>query len=144
MQRGNPRMSPEALLVSATGICKGFRRKAVLEGAALEARAGEAVALVGENGAGKTTLLRICAGLIPADSGEVRVRGPIGYCPQDPGVFELLTAEEHLVLFGRAWGCHARKPWPRVGASSRDSGFPLEERGTARNLSAGTKQKLNL
>ncbi|HYT78305.1 MAG TPA: ABC transporter ATP-binding protein [Actinomycetota bacterium] len=137
-------MSPEALLVSATGICKGFRRKAVLEGAALEARAGEAVALVGENGAGKTTLLRICAGLIPADSGEVRVRGPIGYCPQDPGVFELLTAEEHLVLFGRALGLPRKEALAQGRALLDGFGFPLEERGAARDLSAGTKQKLNL
>ena len=137
-------MSPEAVRVSATGICKGFGGKAVLEGAALEVRAGEVVALVGENGAGKTTLLRICAGLIPAESGEVRVKGSIGYCPQEPGVFELLTAEEHLVLFGRALGLPRRKALAQGQSLLEGFGFPLGERGAARDLSAGTKQKLNL
>lgn len=137
-------MSPEAVLVSASGICKGFGRKAVLQHAALEVRAGEAVALVGENGAGKTTLLRICAGLIPADSGEVRAMGPIGYCPQDPGVFELLTAEEHLVVFGRALGLPRTEALAQGRSLLDGFGFPLGEPGAVRDLSAGTKQKLNL
>ena len=50
-------------LLAASGIGKRFGRKLVLEDAALSAKSGEAVAIVGENGAGKSTLLRICAGL---------------------------------------------------------------------------------
>src|SRR5437899_3219548 len=92
------------VLLRAHGITKRFGRRKVLDGAALEAAAGEAVALVGENGAGKTTLLRICAGLERADAGEVGVSGRIGYCPQEPGLLDLLTAGEHLVLFGAAAG----------------------------------------
>jgi molybdate transport system ATP-binding protein len=42
---------------------------------ALELEAGETVALVGPNGGGKTTLVEALCGLLPLDSGEVRVGG---------------------------------------------------------------------
>ena len=132
------------MLLSAAGIVKAFGRRPVLEDASLGVRAGEVVALVGENGAGKTTLLRICAGLLPVDSGRVRVAGRIGYCPQEPGVFELLTATEHMVLFGRAVGLRRQKALAHGRAILESFGFPSEERLPARDLSGGTKQKLNL
>jgi ABC-2 type transport system ATP-binding protein len=137
-------MSAGPLLLSATGIVKAFRRRPVLEDASLGVRAGEAVALVGENGAGKTTLLSICAGLVPMDAGQVRVAGRIGYCPQEPGVFELLTAGEHLVLFGRAMGLRRQEALSKGREILGGFGFPSDERLPARDLSGGTKQKLNL
>ena len=93
-----------AVLLRAAGIDKRFGPRLVLGGVDLDVGAGEAVALVGENGAGKTTLLRICAGLLRPDAGVVTRSAPIGYCPQEPGLFDLLTPVEHLVLFGQAIG----------------------------------------
>lgn len=90
--------------LSAREVTKRFGRKLVLQDASLEARPGEAVALVGENGSGKTTLLRISAGLLAADEGRVELSGRVGYCPQVPGLLNLLTADEHLLPFGRATG----------------------------------------
>lgn len=133
---------PVALV--AKGVSKRFGGKAVLEDVDLDLRPGEAVALVGENGAGKTTLLRICAGLLRADSGTVRVPGTIGYCPQDAGVLDLLTADEHMVLFGRAAGL-TRKTAVREGRRNLERfGFPAREHAVAKDLSGGTRQKLNL
>ncbi|HEX6262203.1 MAG TPA: ABC transporter ATP-binding protein [Actinomycetota bacterium] len=130
--------------LAANGISKRFGRKAVLEDVSLALRPGEAVALVGENGAGKTTLLRICAGLLRADSGTVHVPGRIGYCPQDAGVLDLLTADEHMVLFGRAAGL-SRESALREGRRNLEwFGFPRQERAVAKDLSGGTRQKLNL
>jgi ABC-2 type transport system ATP-binding protein len=115
---------PPAL--SARGITKRFGRKVVLDGVDLDVWPGEAVALVGENGAGKTTLLRICAGLLAADAGEMRVSGAVGYCPQDAGLLDLLTADEHLLLFGRA--TRQSREGALGGTETLETfGFPLGE-----------------
>ena len=128
----------------AHGIAKQFRRTTILDGVNLEVRGGEVVALTGENGAGKTTLLRICAGLLRADAGTVRVGGRIGYCPQASGLFELLTADDHLVMFARGVGMSRADGLRRGHAILEEFGFPLDERLAIRDLSGGTRQKLNL
>jgi ABC-type multidrug transport system ATPase subunit len=128
----------------ATGISKRFGRTVILHDVNLEVRAGEVIALTGENGAGKSTLLRICAGLLRADEGTVRVGGRIGYCPQATGLFELLTADDHLVMFGRGAGMNREEGLRRGRAILAEFDFPLREKLVTRDLSGGTRQKLNL
>jgi len=140
---GQPRQATSPALTAA-GVSKRFGRRVVLEGACLQARKGQAVAIVGENGAGKTTLLRICAGLLVPDTGAVEVRGRIGYCPQDPGVLDLLTVDEHLELFGRARDLPpeaALQAGHQILAGLR---FPVGDKTVAGHLSGGNRQKLNL
>jgi ABC-type multidrug transport system ATPase subunit len=130
------------LLVSQ--VTKQFGRTTILHDVDLTVHGGEVVALTGENGAGKTTLMRICAGLIRCDAGEVRVSGPIGYCPQAPGLFELLTADDHLVMFGRGAGIGRSESLRRGHEILEEFGYPRHERSVTRDLSGGTRQKLNL
>lgn len=131
--------------LEASGVSKRFGHKIVLDDVDLQVAPGEAVALVGENGSGKTTLLRICAGFLAPDSGEVRAPGRIGYCPQDAGVLDLLTADEHMVLFGRAVGLTRQAALHEGKQILELFGFPTREAHTvARDLSGGTRQKLNL
>ena len=132
------------MVVRAEGVAKRFGRKVVLDGVDLVVHVGEAVALVGENGAGKSTLLRICAGLLQPDAGAVSVDGGVGFCPQTPGVLELLTADEHLILFGAAAGLTRAAAVERGRGLLDELGFPARERSVARLLSGGTRQKLNL
>ena len=131
-------------LLQATGIAKRYGRKVVLRDQTLRVGTGEAVALVGENGAGKTTLLRICAGLLAADSGRVEVAGRIGYCPQEPGLLELLTADEHLVYFGRGLDLSRARALDDGRRLLAEFGFDARDETVVRQLSGGTQQKLNL
>ena len=56
-------------------IAKRFDDVVALADASLTLRPGSVHALLGENGAGKTTLMRVAFGMLPPDSGTVRVAG---------------------------------------------------------------------
>ena len=138
------RAQREGDLLTAAAIEKRYRGRIVLDNASLSLASGEVVALVGENGAGKSTLLRICAGLVRPDAGELSVAGRIGYCPQEPGLLELLKIDEHLRLFGAAVGLTGAAAVTRGRELMSEVGFPAQDEATARELSGGSRQKLNL
>ena len=144
-------VNPVARL-QATEITKSYRRGiwprrrelAVLRGADLVVGAGEVVGLVGENGSGKSTLMKILVGALAADGGHVWVSGRMGYCPQEPVLYQRLTCDEHLELFGVAYGMDGRA----VASSAEDLYTTLDfghwRTTRAEELSGGTRAKLNL
>ncbi|MBE1484589.1 ATP-binding cassette domain-containing protein [Plantactinospora soyae] len=140
-----PRQHPPGpVRLDVRGISKRYRRRPVLTGVDLTVRAGEIAAVVGANGAGKSTFLRICAGLISPDQGQVRVHGTLGYCPQSGGTNDYLYPDEHFVLVGAGRGL----PRATARAAGREHAAALDwdpaGRTQARQLSGGTRQKLNL
>ena len=64
-------------LVAVHRICKAFGDQQVLTDVSFEVASGEVLGLIGPNGADKTTLLECIAGLLSADTGEVRWRGSL-------------------------------------------------------------------
>ncbi|WP_246849712.1 sugar ABC transporter ATP-binding protein [Rubellimicrobium arenae] len=63
------------MLLSIRGLDKSFGGTPALSDVALDLRAGEVHALMGENGAGKSTLIRVLAGVSPADRMDARLDG---------------------------------------------------------------------
>lgn len=139
-------------VLAASGIVKTYTRGIwprrtsleVLRGADLTLMPGEIVGLVGENGSGKSTLMKILVGSIDRDRGVVRTSGSVGYCPQDPILYERLTCDEHFGLFGRAYGMT-----DELVETARDEiyetlGFAEWRDSRVEELSGGTRAKLNL
>ena len=102
---------------------------------------GEMIGVVGENGAGKTTLLRIVAGLLPASAGAVEIHGRLGYCPQESQTHAALTVAQNIEWFAAAYGMPDAGP---ADALMRRLGFEQYRHALVRDLSGGTRQKLNL
>lgn len=69
---------------------------------------GEALGVRGRNGAGKSTLLQLLAGVISPDSGSVvqdeRIKGRVGYLPQEIALYETLSCLDNLRFWGRVYG----------------------------------------
>ncbi len=100
--------------LAAEGLCAGYGDAKVLSDLSLQVAPGEMVAVLGRNGAGKTTALMAIAGLVPTDSGTVRVGGAdltraspgarvaagLVSVPDDRGLFPSLSVAEHFSLVG--------------------------------------------
>ncbi|MDR1280592.1 MAG: sugar ABC transporter ATP-binding protein [Opitutaceae bacterium] len=65
----------ETMLLRMQNIHKRFPGVYALDSVALELRAGEIHALLGENGAGKSTLIKILGGIYHADEGKIFING---------------------------------------------------------------------
>jgi energy-coupling factor transport system ATP-binding protein len=78
------------VLVDADGVRFGYQRgEPVVRDIALQAKAGERIALVGPNGSGKTTLARLLVGLLRPDHGRIELAG------EDPSRVPAATLARH-------------------------------------------------
>ncbi|MDA8429261.1 MAG: ABC transporter ATP-binding protein [Geobacteraceae bacterium] len=97
-------------------ICKTYhseRRRTVLavRGLSLQVMRGEIYGCIGPNGAGKSTSIKLLLDLIRPDSGSITINGlpvsneasraSVGYLPENPYLYDFLTAREYLAYVGR-------------------------------------------
>jgi len=97
-------------VLQIASLTKSYGEQRALESVGFSVHEGEVFGLIGPNGAGKTTLLEAIAGLLPADSGEVRFcnqllplrrrREAIFYLPDGVRPYGDQTAEQVLAFFG--------------------------------------------
>lgn len=144
-------MSP---ILQVIGLVKQFPGGEGVDDISFHIDGGETVGFLGANGAGKTTTLRCLAGLYRPDQGNISVRGnnpgsvqaqySTVFIPDNPFLYPLLTAGEHLQFRAKAFGISGKKVKETVLEVLQK--VKLEEyidRPTG-NLSRGQKQRIIL
>ncbi|WP_341989697.1 ABC transporter ATP-binding protein [Azorhizobium sp. AG788] len=147
----------QPILLDIQGLTTGYGDVEVVRDADLSFRQGVMTAIIGSNGAGKSTVIKAAAGLLPAWSGRILVRGTditreagyrrlsrgIAYVPQGRIVLPEMTVRENLELGGYTLGSDRRRL--REAIDRLCGLFPiLGERMSqlAGNMSGGEQQML--
>lgn len=145
-----------APMLEVHGLVKRYGARVALAGVSLQLPAGQFTALLGPNGAGKTTLFQVLTGLFAADAGEVLVAGTslranapaalrhIGVVFQQPALDLDLTVWRNLKLQADLHGLTAAQAKERITAGCTQLGIAAELHRRARELSGGTRRKVEL
>lgn len=139
-------------MIEIEELVKNYEGFTAVDGLSMKVERGEILGLVGPNGAGKTSTLRCLAGIIPATAGRIRICGfdldedPIearqrlAFVPDEPHLFDHLTAWDHILLFSRIYNvpdgpARGEELLRENDLADQHDAFPGE-------LSRGMKQKL--
>lgn len=134
-------------------ISKTYGPDRVLDAVDVEAPAGVTLSVLGESGSGKTTLLVIAAGLVPPDSGAVKLDGRdvtrlppekrgMVYLHQEALLFPHLDVLDNVAFGLRVRGLRGAEVEDRAEEMLRDLGLLDHARKKPPQLSGGQKQRV--
>jgi ABC-2 type transport system ATP-binding protein len=142
--------------IALHGVSRRFGDFTAVDEVSFTVADGEIVGLLGHNGAGKTTLIRVINGLLPANEGQVRVRGldPVadgaevrrstGVLTEYPALDEFLTTRENLEVYAAINSLDPTVAGVRIEELLHRLGLWEKRDEPARELSAGLKQRVAL
>lgn len=100
-------------MLEVVNLSKSYGKTEAVKNVSFKVEKGEIAVLAGPNGAGKSTIIKSIAGLLKY-KGEISICGynnksiqgknELGYIPEMPSLFPLLTVNEHLTLMAHAFG----------------------------------------
>lgn len=144
------------ILLKVEGLVKRYQEREVLRSITFDIAPGEIVALAGANGAGKSTLVksilgllkvqegRIAIGPMAAEPGSMEARRLIAYVPEQPLLYNDLTAWEHLRYVAMLYGLSQERFAGRVEQLLRALRLWEDRDLDPLQMSKGMKQKLSL
>ena len=138
-------------MLNVSHLTKKYHRFVADDNLTFMVNDGETAVLAGPNGAGKSTAIKCIAGLLRFE-GEIEICGfknksieakqILGYVPEIPAPFELLTVWEHMEFIARAyklenWEDRAKKLMHRLELEDK-----IDKLG--KELSKGMQQKISI
>jgi len=100
-------------MLEVSKLSKRYGKTEAVKNVSFKVEEGEIAVLAGPNGAGKSTIIKSIAGLLKYD-GNIKICGYnnktlegkrlLGYIPEMPALFPLLTINEHITLMAHAFG----------------------------------------
>jgi ABC-2 type transport system ATP-binding protein len=143
-------------MLKVDGLCKSYGKKTALGGISLHIPAAAMVALLGPNGAGKSTLMQLLTGLFSPDQGQIQMLGHdlarhpslalagMGVVFQQTALDLDLSVNANLLFHTDLHGLARRDAKQRIADGLANMGLPDIGRDLVRNLSGGTKRKVEL
>jgi ABC-2 type transport system ATP-binding protein len=113
-------------VISCHDLTKRYGAVTAVDGLSLEVPKGSICAFLGPNGAGKSTTVKMLSGLLAPTSGVAAVCGfnvasqplevkrRVGVLPENLGLFDDLTIEEHLLLTADVYGISKHEADARI------------------------------
>jgi ABC-2 type transport system ATP-binding protein len=144
---------PESI-IHTQDLCRSFGTIKAVDGLSMDVPAGIVFGFLGPNGAGKTTTIHLLLGILEPSQGRARVLGfdtrkqadeirkKSGVLLEFSGLYERLSAEDNLDLYGRIY--HMSAPERKARAKELLTHLELWDRRKEKvgNWSRGMKQKI--
>jgi len=138
-------------MVTVNNLTKKYGKFTACDNIDININASEIAILLGPNGAGKSTLIKSICGLLRftgkvyidgADNRSLEAKRVLGYVPEFPTPYPMLTVEEHLEFIARAYRL---KDWEE-NANSLINRFDLNDKRNklGKELSKGMQQKVSV
>jgi ABC-2 type transport system ATP-binding protein len=143
-------------MLEIRSVNKRYGSLVALDGISLEIARGEFFGLLGPNGAGKSTLMSLIAGLRAPDQGTIMLDGApltaanvstrksLGLVPQSIALYEELSAEQNLRIFGQLYGLRGAELAHRVAEALDAAQLADRRRDQVKHFSGGMQRRLNL
>jgi ABC-2 type transport system ATP-binding protein len=143
-------------MIRAQGLTRRFGNQLAVDNLDLEIAQGEVFGFLGPNGAGKTTTVRMLSCLIAPTGGSAwvnghqvgvesdAVRAMVGILTESPGLYDRLSAERNLDIFGRLFGMPAEQREAQIKRYLELLGLWERRQDAVGGFSKGMRQKLAL
>ena len=141
--------------IEAKDLTRRFGKFTAVDAITFQVEPGEVFGFLGANGAGKTTAIRMLIGLLAPTSGSATVAGfdvasqaeqvrrHIGYMSQRFSLYEDLTVQENITLYGGIYGVSTSEIMRRTGDILTRIGLePAASGELVRDIPLGWKQQL--
>jgi ABC-2 type transport system ATP-binding protein len=143
-------------ILEVQNLVKKYGNVAAVDGVSFALEEGEIFSLLGPNGAGKTTTISVLSCLLKPTSGDafigghsvvresIKVREVIGVVPQDIALYNMLSARENLVFWGRMYGMGGAALKQRVNEVLEQIGLTDKANAKVDTYSGGMKRRVNI
>lgn len=143
-------------MVEVKNLTKRFGRLTALDGVSFDVFKGEIFGLLGPNAAGKSTFISILTTILKPSSGDIlidgvsvarhadRVKGNIGFVPQDIALYPMLSGMDNLNFWAGIYGLRGSVKKERINEALGIVGLKDRARDRVEEYSGGMKRRLNI